>query len=175
MFIFPLLGLIFSVLAIIFGIISLVKISNNKETLKGKGLAIAGISLGAFGIILVPIFAILAAIAIPHLMRAKLSANDALAKSTLRVMATASETYAADHKGAFPQDASDLLTGNPPYLTTAYCGQEISGFVYSCSFSPSGYPFETEPVQWGGSGSTSFMITTGGVMTPPAQTQAAGY
>lgn len=52
----PLLGLVFSIPAIILGIIALVKIGHNKETLKGSGLAIAGIILGAIGIIIIPIY-----------------------------------------------------------------------------------------------------------------------
>ena len=39
--------------------------------------------------IVVAIIALLAAIAIPNLLRAKISANDALAKSTLRSLSTA--------------------------------------------------------------------------------------
>ncbi|MDD5195533.1 MAG: DUF4190 domain-containing protein [Candidatus Omnitrophica bacterium] len=67
----PILGLLFSLLAIIFGAVALAKISNNKDKLKGDGLAISGIILGAFGIIVVPIIFMLLAIAVPAFMRAK--------------------------------------------------------------------------------------------------------
>jgi len=43
--------------------------------------------------IVVAIIALLAAIAIPNLLRAKISANDALAQSTLRALSTVAETY----------------------------------------------------------------------------------
>jgi len=166
LFIFPLLGILFSLLAIILGIVALVKISNNKDTLKGKGLAIAGISLGAFGIIILPIVALLIAIAVPNLLRARVSANDALAKSTLRTLATASETYAAENEGAYPSSVYDLIHGDRPYIENTYCGEENAGFAYTCHFNDSSYTFIAEPVDPGASGTTTFTITTGGVMTP---------
>ena len=43
--------------------------------------------------IVVAIIALLAAIAIPNLLRARVSANDALAQSTLRAISTAAETF----------------------------------------------------------------------------------
>ena len=52
--------------------------------------------------IVVAIIALLAVIAIPNLMRARVSANDALAQSTLRTLATAAQNYAADTNGTFP-------------------------------------------------------------------------
>ena len=52
--------------------------------------------------IVVAIIALLAAIAIPNLLRAKISANDALAKSTLRSLSTASETFATATRSVGP-------------------------------------------------------------------------
>ncbi|MBP6342844.1 MAG: prepilin-type N-terminal cleavage/methylation domain-containing protein, partial [Candidatus Omnitrophica bacterium] len=52
--------------------------------------------------IVVAIIALLAAIAIPNLLRAKMSANDALAKATLRSLSTASESYATSNQGNYP-------------------------------------------------------------------------
>ena len=43
--------------------------------------------------IVVAIIAVLAAIAIPNLLRARMTSNDALAKATLRAMSTAAESY----------------------------------------------------------------------------------
>jgi len=166
LFLFPLLGILFSLLAIVFGIIALVKISNNTDALKGKGMAIAGISLGAIGLFLIPVFAMLAAIAIPNLLRARITANDALAKSTLRTIATASETYATANQGRFPNSTFDLVQANPPYMTNTYCGEEISGFSYTCNFQSNGYTIIAEPVEPGASGTTTFIIVTGGLLRP---------
>ena len=70
--------------------------------------------------IVVAIIALLAAIAIPNLLRAKISANDALAKSTLRSLSTAAETFATANTGNYPGDIASLTTASPPYINKAY-------------------------------------------------------
>jgi len=116
--------------------------------------------------IVVAIIALLAAIAIPNLLRAKISANDALAKSTLRSLSTASETFATANTGNYPSDSTSLTGATPPYLNTEYCGTTASGFAYTCTFGPGTYTFVATPVTVGTSGTTTFTITTGGVLSP---------
>lgn len=117
--------------------------------------------------IVVAIIALLAAIAIPNLLRAKISANDALAKSTLRSLSTASETYATANTGNYPTNISSLTGATPPYLNTAYCGQTLSGYVYDCSgMGAGGYTITATPVTVGTSGTTTWTVTTGGVLAP---------
>ena len=117
--------------------------------------------------IVVAIIALLAAIAIPNLLRAKISANDALAKATIRAISTASETFATSNSGNYP-GAIDSLTGaTPPYLNSNYCtGSAISGYVYACGMASTGYTVTATPSVIGSSGTTTFTITTGGVLTP---------
>ena len=67
--------------------------------------------------IVVAIIALLAAIAIPNLLRARLSANDALAQSTLRTISTAIETYATATNGDFPTSENQLFNVTPRFLT----------------------------------------------------------
>ena len=117
--------------------------------------------------IVVAIIALLAAIAIPNLLRAKISANDALAKSTLRSLSTASETFATANTGNYPGDIGSLTGATPPYINKAYCATVVSGFNYTCSFEAGSYAFTGTPVTVGTSGTTTFTITTGGVLTPP--------
>ena len=63
--------------------------------------------------IVVAIIALLAAIAIPNLLRARLTANESAAQATLRTISTALETYAAAHNGAYPTDESNLTNVTP--------------------------------------------------------------
>jgi prepilin-type N-terminal cleavage/methylation domain-containing protein len=114
--------------------------------------------------IVVAIIALLAAIAIPNLLRAKISANDALAKSTLRSLSTASETYATANTGNYPTDIADLTSATPPYLNQAYCSTTVSGFQFTCAFNAGYYTFTATPVTPGTSGTTIVTITTGGVL-----------
>ena len=116
--------------------------------------------------IVVAIIALLAAISIPNLLRAKISANDALAKGTLRTLSTASETYATANNGNYPAGVTSLTSATPPYINTNYCGQTLSGYVFSCTMSTSAYTFAATPSAVGTSGTTTYTMTTGGILTP---------
>jgi prepilin-type N-terminal cleavage/methylation domain-containing protein len=118
--------------------------------------------------IVVAIIALLAAIAIPNLLRAKISANDALAQSTLKTISTASETFATALNGNYPVGITSLTGATPPYLNENYCaGTPIAGFNYDCSgMAVGGYTITATPVTVGTSGTTTYTITTGGILTP---------
>jgi type IV pilus assembly protein PilA len=76
--------------AIILGHISLSKIKKSAGRLKGQGMALAGLILGYISL---PFILIVAAIAIPNLLRARISANEAGAASTVRTINTTQVTY----------------------------------------------------------------------------------
>ena len=116
--------------------------------------------------IVVAIIALLAAIAIPNLLRAKISANDALAKGTLRSLSTASETFATSNSGNYPGNISSLTGATPPYLNIDYCNRTISGYAYACPFATGSYTHTATPVTVGTSGTTTWTVTTGGVLSP---------
>lgn len=117
--------------------------------------------------IVVAIIALLAAIAIPNLLRAKISANDALAKSTLRTLSTASETYFTANNGSYPGDITSLTTGaTPPYIHTAYCNTTVSGYQFTCAMNASTYTFTATPSAVGTTGTTVYTMSTGGILAP---------
>ena len=116
--------------------------------------------------IVVAIIALLAAIAIPNLLRAKVAANDALAKATVRSISTASEAYATANNGNYPLAITSLVNATPPYLNSVYCSTTISGYAYTCTFAAGGYSVVADPVTLGTTGSTTVTISTGGVLTP---------
>lgn len=116
--------------------------------------------------IVVAIIALLAAIAIPNLLRAKISANDALAKSTLRSLSTASETFATSQAGNYPTEIASLTGATPPYINKNYVGETIAGFEYSSTWGAGGYTILAAPVTDGSTGTTTFTISTGGILTP---------
>ena len=117
--------------------------------------------------IVVAIIALLAAIAIPNLLRAKISANDALAASTLRTLSTASETYATANSGNYPTAIASLTNATPAYINKEYCASTIAGFSYNCTLTSSGYTITGAPTTIGTSGTTTYTVTTGGVLRPP--------
>jgi prepilin-type N-terminal cleavage/methylation domain-containing protein len=115
--------------------------------------------------IVVAIIALLAAIAIPNLLRARITANESAAQSTLRTISTACETYAAANDGAYPTAETDLTGATPPYLNRAYSGQTVQGYTYTYStFAATGYCIQAAPANPGTSGNTTYNITTGGVL-----------
>ena len=116
--------------------------------------------------IVVAIIALLAAIAIPNLLRAKLSANDAAARATLKSLSTVSETFATSNNGNYPTDMASLTGATPPYISTNYCATTVSGFIFACTQAVGSYTFTATPTTAGTSGTTVFTITTGGVLTP---------
>ncbi|MFP4472347.1 MAG: type IV pilin protein [Candidatus Omnitrophota bacterium] len=120
--------------------------------------------------IVVAIIALLAIIAIPNLLRARLSANEALAKSTLRAMSTAAESYATDNNGQYPTDMEDMTGADPEYLNKDYVGVSseegpISGYEYTATMSDSEYTFVAEPATCGTTGNNVYTIEQGGVLT----------
>lgn len=162
LFLIPFIGILFSLLAIIFGIIALVTISNNKQAYKGNGLAITGLVLGVLGIIIIPIIALLAAIAIPNLLRARVNANEAQAQATMHTIATAAMSYSATN-GRYPREDSDLLRADPPYLSESYDGKTISGYTYTVRFSPDSYTIIAKPESCSTTGTKVFVMKDGGL------------
>ena len=161
LFIIPFLGMLFGIAAIVLGIIALVKISNNSETLKGKGLAISGIVLGAISIFVIPMLALLAAIAIPNLLRARLHANEALAEASVKTISTAIETYSSVNNGIYPADEQELVNAEPPYLPKSYSGKTIAGYNYSLYLRSGDYRIVAEPEGCGTTGTKIFVSEAG--------------
>jgi type IV pilus assembly protein PilA len=99
-FIFPA-----AILAIVLGHLSRAEIRRSAGRLKGAGMALTGLILGYLGVAVIPlvlIIAIIAAIAIPNLLRAKMAANEASAVGSLRVINTAGVTFSRVCRGYPP-------------------------------------------------------------------------
>ena len=85
--------LIGSIIGLILGIRAVLKANREPYVYGGKGVAIGGIVTNSFGILTIVPVAIIAAIAIPNLLMARLAANEASAIGHLRSLATAEATY----------------------------------------------------------------------------------
>jgi type IV pilus assembly protein PilA len=124
--------------------------------------------------IVVAIIALLAAIAIPNLLRARITANESAAQATMRTISTALETYAAANNGTYADAEASLTGANPKYLNKSYCGVTESGYAYGCTLATTGYTLTARPVSCTTSGTKSFTMTTGGVLSTDAACVAAG-
>jgi type II secretory pathway pseudopilin PulG len=167
--------------AVILGHISRKNIRQSMGRLKGDGMALAGLIMGYISIAFIPVILIIAAIAIPNLLRSKIAANDSAAASVVRTVNTAQITYSVTYptKGY----ARDLATLGPG--PDGRCGTPSE--TYACSIDDAlanrnvkaGYRFNmtavcddtctdylivASPVTGGSTGSKTFCSTSDGVV-----------
>lgn len=101
----------FCVIAIILGHIAVSQIGKSAGRLTGKGVAIAGLVLGYLGLAAIPFMLIIAAIAIPNLLHARISANEAVAAGNVRNIVSAEISYSTLHpQTGFTCNLSDLTS-----------------------------------------------------------------
>jgi hypothetical protein len=86
---------------VILGVVALVKESRQPEEYGGKGMAITGIVLAGVSIVILPFVGIIAAIAIPSLLRARVSTNEATALGDVREVIMAEARYQKLNGGYF--------------------------------------------------------------------------
>ncbi len=145
------LGILFlifpaAILAIVLGHISRSQIRDSAGRIKGAGMALAGLILGYAGVAVIPIL-IIAAIAIPNLLRSKMAANEASAVGSLRTLYVAATTYysAYDH-------------GYPGYLFFYRAIRQQGSTV------PVGYTINADPAVAGSTGMRHFFLDQTGVI-----------
>ena len=125
-------------------------------------------------LIVVAIILIIAAIAIPNLLRSKMAANEASAVATLRTLNTSAVSYSTTY-GAYPTNLTNLGPAATPSSTAADLVDSVlaldpatkSGytFVYTSSGTPvSAYTLVATPVTQGTSGQRGFFTNQTGVI-----------
>jgi type IV pilus assembly protein PilA len=100
----PTIGLLLvgAMTSVVLGVVALVKASREPEEYGGKGLAITGIVLSGVSVLIMPaMIGIVAAIAIPSLLRARVSANEAAALGDVRDVIKAEAQYQSANAGYF--------------------------------------------------------------------------
>ena len=131
-----------SIAAVILGHLSLSEIRRSAGRLGGRGLATTGLVLGYLGLMVLPVM-IVAAIAIPNLLRARMAANEASAVGSLRVIETAAISYDSQFENGFPSSL-EVLGGVPGGASTCNHASLIDGPL--ASGRKSGYVFTYTPV-----------------------------
>jgi hypothetical protein len=164
-----------AVIAVVLGHLALSEIKKSAGRLAGHGMAVAGLVLGYIGIAFVPFILIIAAIAIPNLLRSRMAANEASSVGSLRTINTAAVTYASTYpRSGYPPSLESLGTKGAP---TAEHADLIDGVLASGTKSgykfvftsdgqtPStGYSVVAIPTQRGTSGQRSFFTDQSGVI-----------
>jgi hypothetical protein len=118
--------------AIVLGHVALSQIKRSAGRLKGSGMAIAGLVLGYLSIASIPIVLIIAAIAIPNVLRARIAANESSAAASVRTLGTAELTYSTMHpEKGFTCTLEDLK--NDRIIDGALAGGSKTGYVFELS------------------------------------------
>jgi type IV pilus assembly protein PilA len=121
-------GLLF-IVAIVFGHLGMSEIRKSSGRLKGEGMAIAGLVLGYLWIAAIPMILIVAAIAIPNLLRARIAANESSAVASIHSVITAEITYAQSHpKLGFTCSMSDLAGDG--LISNQLAGGSKTGYAF---------------------------------------------
>jgi len=107
-------------------------------------------------LIVVAIILIIAAIAIPNLLRARIAANEASAVGSARTMNTAAVTFASTYGNGFPPGIANMGTAAAGD-TTASCGEALLIDNQLTTGIKSGYSFTYKD----GTGDTPNAVTPG--------------
>lgn len=128
----PTLGLfgVGAIVAIVLGVIAIGRIKKEPATYGGKGMAIAGIVTSVVSLLLVAVFVIVTAIAIPNFLRTITHSRQVGTLNSLRAIHNVEMQFnAMNSRFATLNELADAGLLDQPYAN----GSAISGYVYSSS------------------------------------------
>jgi prepilin-type N-terminal cleavage/methylation domain-containing protein len=116
--------------------------------------------------IVVAIIALLAAIAIPNLLRARHNANEAAAIASLRTLSTAEESYRAAQNPTTYGTFAQLAGANPPYIDATLAAGAKQGYNFAFTVAPGAntYTITATPQVAGTTGTRTFSVDQTGVI-----------
>jgi hypothetical protein len=176
-----------SLVAIITGVMAMSRAKNEPHVYGGKGMAVAGVVMGSVSLLILPIF-IIAAIAIPSLLRARVSANESAAIGDVRTVISAQVSYASHNDGNYdtleclaapgscipqysgPTMLDPLLASGAQkmgYRRTLYLGPPAQQSMDGDPISPSsvrGFAYVAVPIQPGRTGIRGFCGDARGII-----------
>lgn len=129
-----------AIAAIILGHISRSEIRKSNGRLQGAGMALTGLIFGYAGIAFIPMILIIAAIAIPNLLRARIAANESSAVAWLRNINEAELAYRSEYPKVGFACSLFALGGNRASAPSADHAQLIDDVL--ASGQKHGYRFE---------------------------------
>jgi type IV pilus assembly protein PilA len=155
-----------AIVAIVLGVMAMSRAGKLPAEYGGKGMAIGGIVTGALGLVMLPVIGIIAAIAIPGLLRARVSANEAMAIGDIRAVISSEMAYSAYNNGNYdtieclqaPNSCLPEYTGVPMlsgefsmikggYRRTFYPGPRAASGDKTSPSSATGFAITAVPLQ----------------------------
>ena len=129
--------------------------------MKYKGFSLVEI------MVVVGIIALLTAIAVPNALRARLNANESAAKSTLKTIAIACESYRASQAvPAYPANSAALTGATPAYIdASVFVAGGKQGYVFVYTYvGASNFVCSAHPISANITGSNRFAVNESGVL-----------
>jgi type IV pilus assembly protein PilA len=151
----------FAIVAIVLGHMSRSEIQRSNGRLQGTGMALTGLILGYAGIAFIPMILIIAAIAIPNLLRARMAANEAAAVGTIRIINTAEISYRSSYPDIGYACALTTLGGEPASPSAEHAGLIDNALT---SGTKHGYRFVLQNCVNSGQGSNTYQIVASPVI-----------
>jgi type IV pilus assembly protein PilA len=141
---------------LILGIVALLRTKRQPRLYGGRGMAIVGITASSIAVFLIPVLGIVAAIAIPSLLRARVSANEAATIGDIRTVISAQAAYQSANQGAYegqlrclsrPSEGCipNYTTSGPSFLDATLTDAGVkSGYARRLDAGPAPSPFDPE-------------------------------
>lgn len=128
--------------------------------------AIAGFTLVEI-MIVVGIIVLLAALAIPGILRSRLNANESTAIAGLRAIATAATAYRAVNS-AYPGNLSAFINTDPPYIDSILGSGVKQGYLFAFSGAADSFNATANPETQNITGVRGFFVDATGVVRASA-------
>ncbi len=125
--------------------------------------------------IVVAIIALLAAIAIPNLLRARLNANESASIAAMQTISTGAQSFRSANP-RYPATLDSLANDSPPYIdkvlgNTPY---QKSGYVFSLTGTTNSFTATAGPIDLHTSGNRYFFVDESGVVRAATTTATCG-
>ena len=116
--------------------------------------------------IVVAIIALIAAVAIPNMLRARHNANETAAIASVRTLVGAFESWRANQTPlSYPAALVDLSNANPPYIDAVLSGGAKQGYNFAYApVLPNQYTLTAVPQNAGVTGTRGFFVNETGVI-----------
>ena len=115
--------------------------------------------------IVVAIIGLLAAIAIPGLLRSRHNANESAAIGSCRTISTSCESFrAAQVVPTYPANLAALSSAAPPYIDEVLSGGTKQGYTFAYTPSTNTYTLIATPITVGTTGTRYFYVDETGVL-----------
>jgi prepilin-type N-terminal cleavage/methylation domain-containing protein len=122
--------------------------------------------------IVVAIIAIIAAIAIPNLLRSRMQSNESAAVGNLRTIVGAQTSYHASNN-SYTTAFADLTGATPPFLDGDWTAAK-QGYGFTLAGTASNFTANADPVELGVTGNRGFYTDASGVIRYAAGAAADG-